>query len=112
MLGTSLGTSPGTSPGGGTLTINLHDDAFDRGRGDVREAAHRLRTARDKADGAIDKPITSFSIADDGVLTFAAGDAHIRATPDPDYESWHVTGPGPRKQMVVCLPAGELAIWD
>ena len=45
MLGTS-----GTSLGGGTLTINLHDDAFDRGRGDVREAAHRLRTARDKAD--------------------------------------------------------------
>ena len=62
--------------------------------------------------GAIDKPITSFSIADDGVLTLAAGDAHIRATPDPDYESWHVTGPGPGKQMVVCLPGGELAIWD
>jgi uncharacterized protein YukE len=32
------------------MTINLHDDAFDRGRSDVREAAHRLRTARDKAD--------------------------------------------------------------
>ena len=32
------------------MTINLQDEAFDRGRGDVREAAHRLRTARDKAD--------------------------------------------------------------
>ena len=35
---------------GRTMTINLQDDAFDRGRGDVREAAHRLRTARDRAD--------------------------------------------------------------
>jgi uncharacterized protein YukE len=38
------------SLGGDQMTINLQDDAFDRGRGDVREAAHRLRTARDKAD--------------------------------------------------------------
>lgn len=32
------------------MTINLDDAAFDRGRADVREAAHRLRTARDRAD--------------------------------------------------------------
>ncbi len=32
------------------MTINLDDAAFDRGRGDVREAAHRLRTARERAD--------------------------------------------------------------
>jgi uncharacterized protein YukE len=32
------------------MSINLQDDAFDRGRGDVREAAHRLRHARDRAD--------------------------------------------------------------
>lgn len=32
------------------MTIQLQDDAFDRGRADVREAAHRLRTARDRAD--------------------------------------------------------------
>ena len=32
------------------MTIEVEDAAFDRGRGDVREAAHRLRTARDKAD--------------------------------------------------------------
>src|SRR5687768_10751889 len=31
------------------MTIKLND-AFNRGRADVREAAHRLRTARDKAD--------------------------------------------------------------
>jgi WXG100 family type VII secretion target len=32
------------------MTLSLSDDAFDRGRSDVRDAAHRLRTARDKAD--------------------------------------------------------------
>jgi WXG100 family type VII secretion target len=32
------------------MTINLDDAAFDRGRADVREAAHRLRSARDRAD--------------------------------------------------------------
>jgi WXG100 family type VII secretion target len=32
------------------MTLSLYDGAFDRGRSDVREAAHRLRTARDKAD--------------------------------------------------------------
>ena len=32
------------------MTINLDDAAFDRGHTDVREAAHRLRTARDRAD--------------------------------------------------------------
>jgi WXG100 family type VII secretion target len=32
------------------MTINLDDAAFDRGRADIREAAHRLRTARDRAD--------------------------------------------------------------
>jgi WXG100 family type VII secretion target len=32
------------------MTINLQDEAFDRGRADVREAAERLRTARDRAD--------------------------------------------------------------
>jgi WXG100 family type VII secretion target len=31
------------------MTINLDDAAFDRGRADVREAAHRLRSARDRA---------------------------------------------------------------
>jgi hypothetical protein len=62
--------------------------------------------------GAIGKPISSFAIAADGALTMTAGEAEIRAVPDPHYESWHVTGPPPDKQMVVCTPGGELAIWD
>jgi hypothetical protein len=61
---------------------------------------------------AIDKPIAEFSISEDGVLAMSVGEASIRATPDPDYESWHVTGPPPQKQLGVCTPGGELAIWS
>ena len=35
------------------MTINLDDAAFDRGRADVREAAQRLRAARDRADHGV-----------------------------------------------------------
>lgn len=62
--------------------------------------------------GAIGKTISDFTISDDGVLSMSAGDAHIRAVPDQRFESWHVTGPGPQKQLVVCTPGGELAIWS
>lgn len=29
---------------------------------------------------------------------------------DPDYEAWHVAGPD--GSLVVCMPGGQLAIWD
>ena len=60
---------------------------------------------------AVGKQLSAFSI-EKGVLSFSVGEAHIRAKPDPDYESWHLTGPPPQKQMVVCTPGGELAIWS
>jgi hypothetical protein len=62
--------------------------------------------------GAIDTPITQFSIGDGGVLTMSVGDAHLRAVPDPHYESWNIVGPLPGRSRVVCLPGGELAIWS
>lgn len=43
------------------------------------------------------------------VITFAGG-TELRVGPNPDYESWTVTGPGGMR--VVCLPGGELAVWD
>ena len=58
---------------------------------------------------AIGKPIASFGIQD-GVLSFDVGEAHVRAVPDAKYESWNVAGPD--KQLVVCTPGGELAIWS
>jgi WXG100 family type VII secretion target len=60
------------------MTISLYDDAFDRGRGDVREAAHRLRTARDKAD----QRVTGF--VDAGWQGIAA-DAFLAA-----WDDWHI----------------------
>jgi hypothetical protein len=62
--------------------------------------------------GAIGKPITAFSIAEDGALSMTVGDASFTARPQPKYESWNIVGPLPDKPMVVCLPGGELAIWD
>jgi hypothetical protein len=61
--------------------------------------------------GGIGKPITDFGI-EGGVLSFSVGEANIRAVPDPDYESWNLVGPLPDKPRIVCLPGGELAIWD
>jgi hypothetical protein len=61
--------------------------------------------------GGIGKPITDFGI-EGGVLSFSVGEAHIRAVPDPDYESWNLVGPLPGKPRIVCLPGSELAIWD
>ena len=60
------------------MTIDLNDDAFDRGRGDVREAAHRLRTARDKAD----QRVTGFV---DAGWKGVAADAFVAA-----WDDWRV----------------------
>jgi len=58
---------------------------------------------------AVGQPITAFSI-DHGTLSLDVGDAHLRAAPDPTFEAWNVAGPD--KQLVVCMPGGELAIWS
>lgn len=48
---------------------------------------------------------------EDGALRLAFTDgAELTAPPDPRYESWGVTGPA--GQRVVCMPGGELAVWD
>ena len=62
--------------------------------------------------GAIGKTISAFSIAADGALSITVGEAAFTARPQPKYESWNIVGPLPDKQMVVCLPGGELAIWS
>ena len=62
--------------------------------------------------GAIDEPITAFSISEDGVLAMSVGGAHMRVAPAPDYDAWNIVGPLPNKPRVVCLPGGELAIWS
>jgi len=50
--------------------------------------------------------------ATDGVLTLKFTDGvTLRCPPDPKYEAWQVVGGSPQ-YLVVCLPGGELAVWD
>jgi hypothetical protein len=44
------------------------------------------------------------------VVSFADG-GKLSCEPDPDYEAWQVVGGAPQ-YLVVCMPGGELAIWD
>jgi Family of unknown function (DUF6188) len=50
--------------------------------------------------------------ATDGILslTFADG-ATLRCEPSAEYEAWQVVGGSP-ENLVVCMPGGELAVWD
>lgn len=43
-------------------------------------------------------------------LAFADG-VTLRTPPNPQYEAWQVVGGSPQ-HLVVCLPGGELAVWD
>jgi Family of unknown function (DUF6188) len=48
----------------------------------------------------------------DGLLTLSFTDGvMLRCPPDPQYEAWQVVGGSP-PYLVVCLPGGELAVWD
>lgn len=44
------------------------------------------------------------------VLAFSSG-AELRCRPHETYEAWEVAGGSPA-DLVVCLPGGELAVWD
>jgi WXG100 family type VII secretion target len=57
------------------MIINLQDEAFNQGRADVRDAAGRLRTDRDKADTRV----TSFAA---GGWTGIAAHAFLEAWDD------------------------------
>jgi hypothetical protein len=58
------------------------------------------------------RTVASGSASSNGVLllTFTDG-ATLRCSPNPEYEAWQVVG-GKPESLVVCLPGGELAIWD
>jgi WXG100 family type VII secretion target len=60
------------------MSIHLQDEAFDRGRSDVREAARRLRTARGRAD----QRVTGFV---HGGWKGVAADAYLSA-----WDDWRV----------------------
>jgi hypothetical protein len=58
-----------------------------------------------------DQTITDSSIDTDGTLslTFSNGNS-LQVGPDGEYEAWDISGP--KHSKIVCLPSGELAIWD
>jgi hypothetical protein len=63
-------------------------------------------------DGLIGRVVQSASVDPDGTLCLAFnGGASLRCEPDPQYEAWQVVGGDPQT-LVVCMPGGELAIWD
>ena len=83
----------------------------------LREGA----TTSTKSDGDLDamvarlveltgERINQFAMSDSGTLTFAVGPVTVTAAPSPKYEAWNISGPD--KQLVVCTPGGELAIWS
>ncbi|MFW0793283.1 DUF6188 family protein [Gordonia sp. CPCC 205515] len=43
------------------------------------------------------------------LVTMESGN-RLSVEPDPDFESWTLTGPGGYR--VVCMPGGELATWE
>lgn len=48
---------------------------------------------------------------DSGALRIRFGDGTVLQVPSDDaYEAWNVSGPG--GGLVVCMPGGELAVWN
>jgi hypothetical protein len=47
-----------------------------------------------------------------GALTLSFSDAsRLRCDPHDEYEAWTVTGGSPQ-HLVVCMPGGEIAVWE
>lgn len=47
----------------------------------------------------------------DGILVLTSADGlSLRVAPSADFEAWALAGP--RGQKIVCLPGGELAVWE
>lgn len=50
--------------------------------------------------------------AEGGALSLVFSDgSRVRCEPQEDYEAWQVVGGSPQ-HLVVCMPGGELAVWE
>jgi hypothetical protein len=59
----------------------------------------------------VGQTVTESAAEDSGALRLAfANGATVPVEADESYEAWTVAGPG--GMLVVCMPRGELAIWD
>jgi Family of unknown function (DUF6188) len=60
---------------------------------------------------ALQSRVITNASAEDGTLRAAFDDGSTLAVrPHDEYEAWHIEGPG--DSGVVCMPGGELAVWD
>lgn len=59
----------------------------------------------------VGQQLAAANIAETGTLTvgFESG-LSVVVDPDPHYEAWTVTGPN--GLIIVCLPGGQLSVWD
>jgi hypothetical protein len=85
------------------FTVHHSGDAWSKSGGELDEIVARLSRC-------VGERITQFEIGATGTLEFLVGPYAVHAAPSPKYEAWNVAGPD--KQLVVCTPGGELAIWD
>jgi hypothetical protein len=61
--------------------------------------------------GAIGKKVQAVD-TEGGTLSLLLSDtSRLRCEPHSDYEAWQVVGGSPR-HLVVCMPGGELEVWD
>lgn len=55
--------------------------------------------------------IDDAGVSETGVMTIHFdGSTRLKVEPDPAYEAWNVSGPA--GFLIVCMPGGELAIWN
>lgn len=59
----------------------------------------------------VGRAISQASTTDGTLLVTFTDGATLRTPPDPNHEAWQVVGGTPHS-LVVCLPGGELAVWD
>lgn len=53
--------------------------------------------------------ITDVTVSGDGDLAIRTSDGHLSVRAQGGFEAWQMHGP--RGEIIVCMPGGELAVW-
>ena len=92
---------------GATVSVeNAITVAGGEGQPVVPYALHGVAVLLPLLNGEVD----DVGVEADGALSLTLAGTALRCGPDPDFESWQVSGRG--VGLVVCLPGGDLAIWQ
>ncbi len=75
-------------------------------------AADGVESAAEGPDASLRGKVVARTSTDGGVLVLGFTDrSELRCAPDEDFEAWEVVG-GTPQGLVVCLPGGELCVFD